>query len=212
MKQLIFTLLVFFALNLQAQEISKENLPDSVTINFNDAPIRYTPDNLSGVIFRVKYGTKAPILDIVNDHLKVQINNQIGYVSQAFIEKTPPLKEYFDQYKAYKSEQQRLSRIREQEIQDSIYQENLKVQDAKLKATREARKSELIKKYGQTNGDKIFRGLIWIGMTEAMLLDSWGTPEEINRTVTANLTRKQYVYPSYQYVYVENGKVVAWQD
>lgn len=59
MKHLIFTLLVFSALQLQAQEISKENLPDSVTINFNDAPIRSTPDNLSGAIFRVKYGTKA---------------------------------------------------------------------------------------------------------------------------------------------------------
>ncbi|WP_332914689.1 hypothetical protein [Algoriphagus boritolerans] len=148
----------------------------------------------------------------MNDHLKVRINNQIGYVSQAFVDKTPPLKEYFDQYKAYKSEQQRLSRVREEEIRDSTYQENLKLQDAKLKATREARKSEMIKKYGPTNGDKILRGVIWIGMTEAMLLDSWGSPDEINRTVTANLVSKQYVYPNYQYVYVENGKVTAFQD
>jgi hypothetical protein len=212
MKQLIFCLLAISAINLQAQVIPKENLPDSVTINFNDAPIRKIPMNTGELIFRVKIGTKAPLLDIENDHLKIQINNEVCYVSQAFIDKPPRLKEYFDQYKAFVDEQKRQEKIRDEEIKDSIYQEKLKIQDAQLKEFREARRNDLIKKYGQTNGEKVFQKQIWIGMTEAMLVDSWGSPEEINRTVTANLTRKQYVYPGYQYVYVENGKVVAWQD
>lgn len=68
------------------------------------------------------------------------------------------------------------------------------------------------KKYGQVNGEKIGKRIIWIGMTEEMLLDSWGQPEDINSTVTRYGSRKQYVYGSGQYVYVENGKVEAWQN
>lgn len=74
------------------------------------------------------------------------------------------------------------------------------------------RKQKFISKYGQTNGEKIAKGLIWIGMSEEMLLDSWGKPNDINQTVTRYGSRKQYVYSGSQYVYVVNGIVDAWQD
>jgi len=75
-----------------------------------------------------------------------------------------------------------------------------------------ARKDKFIKKYGQINGEKIAKKLIWIGMKEEMLLDSWGYPEDVNTTVTRSGTRKQYVYSISQYVYVVNGIVDAWQN
>ena len=74
------------------------------------------------------------------------------------------------------------------------------------------RRDFYINKYGPVNGEKVAKGLIWIGMTEAMLLDSWGQPEDINTTVTRYVKRKQYVYGLGQYVYVENGVVDAWQN
>lgn len=74
------------------------------------------------------------------------------------------------------------------------------------------RKQKFIKKYGATNGEKIANRTIWIGMTEEMLLDSWGQPDDINSTVTRYSVRKQYVYGLGQYVYVENGVVNAWQN
>ena len=52
---------------------------------------------------------------------------------------------------------------------------------------------------------------IRIGMTREMLLMSWGDPEDINRTVTKDSVSEQLVY-GYQYVYVENGVVTAWQN
>lgn len=55
-------------------------------------------------------------------------------------------------------------------------------------------------------------GEIYIGMSEAALLESWGQPIDINRTVTETIVRKQYVYPHSVYVYVENGVVTGWQD
>lgn len=52
---------------------------------------------------------------------------------------------------------------------------------------------------------------IQIGMSEVAMLCSWGSTE-VNRTVTAAIEYKQYVYPGSTYVYVENGKVVSFQD
>lgn len=75
-----------------------------------------------------------------------------------------------------------------------------------------ARKVKFHEKYGKEIGEKIANQRIWIGMTEEMLLESWGKPEDINQTVTRYRTHKQYVYGSGQYVYVENGIVESWQN
>jgi hypothetical protein len=52
---------------------------------------------------------------------------------------------------------------------------------------------------------------VHIGMSEMDLLISCGSPMEINRTVTANGSSEQWVYPDI-YVYVENGEVTSFQD
>lgn len=101
-------------------------------------------------------------------------------------------------------------------INDSIADAMLKKIKADNKARIEnnlqERREKFIKKYGPEIGEKISKRNIWIGMTEEMLIDSWGRPEKVNNTVTRYGTRKQYVYSSSQYVYVENGMVDAWQN
>ena len=74
------------------------------------------------------------------------------------------------------------------------------------------RREKFQNKYGKEVGEKITTKNIWIGMTEEMLLDSWGKPNDINQTVTKYSNRKQYVYGSSQYVYVEGGVVTAYQN
>ncbi len=59
---------------------------------------------------------------------------------------------------------------------------------------------------------------IRIGMSETALIASWGYPNKINRSVGSYGVDKQFVYGRYSryssptYVYVENGKVISWQD
>lgn len=53
---------------------------------------------------------------------------------------------------------------------------------------------------------------IFVGMSEAAMLESWGTPVTVNRTVTGSGERKQHVYPQSVYVYTENGVITSWQD
>lgn len=101
-------------------------------------------------------------------------------------------------------------------INDSIADAMLANVKAKNRAAvendRRLRQEKYVKKYGSETGEKIAKRTIWIGMTEEMLIDSWGNPKDINSTVTRYSHRKQYVYSSSQYVYVENGVVEAWQN
>ena len=51
-----------------------------------------------------------------------------------------------------------------------------------------------------------------IGMTPQQVLESsWGRPQKVNRTVTSNGTREQWVYGSGN-IYIENGAVTAIQN
>lgn len=52
-----------------------------------------------------------------------------------------------------------------------------------------------------------------IGMTKDEVLNSsWGKPEKINKTITANGTSEQWVYSGYRYIYFDNNVVTCIQD
>ena len=69
----------------------------------------------------------------------------------------------------------------------------------------------MTKKYGASWATLIVAEKIKIGMTKAMVKDSWGEPEDINRTVGSWGVHEQWVYGS-NYLYFENGKLTSWQD
>ncbi len=81
----------------------------------------------------------------------------------------------------------------------------------KTKQEEEMRRKQIIQKYGAEKGNKILQAKIWIGMTKEMAIESWGKPNNINRTVTAFTTNEQWVYGT-KYLYFENGLLTAWQD
>lgn len=92
--------------------------------------------------------------------------------------------------------------------------------NAKKKASMQAtknqianRKSELVKKYGETNAQRIIDKKIWIGMTDKMARESWGEPKDINRTVGTFGVHEQWVYyGDGNYLYFEDGILTTWQD
>ena len=59
---------------------------------------------------------------------------------------------------------------------------------------------------------RVMEGYIYIGDTPEVVLEAWGRPEDINRTITAYGTSEQWIYGLGWYVYFENGKVTAIQD
>lgn len=70
--------------------------------------------------------------------------------------------------------------------------------------------NRLIKKYGQVNGKKVALHQAEIGMTESMVLDSWGAPEKINET-SGRSGSEQWIYYGNHYLYFRNGRLVDRQ-
>ena len=54
--------------------------------------------------------------------------------------------------------------------------------------------------------------VVLIGMSTSEALSSWGVPQKNNRTVSANVTHEQWVYPGDKYLYFENGHMTSFQD
>ena len=82
-------------------------------------------------------------------------------------------------------------------------------------AEEKERKAYLISLYGQENGTKVYNRNIWLGMTDRMLLEVKGKPNDINRTVGSFGVHEQWVYGSVENMvlyYFENGKLTSWQD
>lgn len=69
----------------------------------------------------------------------------------------------------------------------------------------------LVNKYGKTYAKLILENKIRIGMTKEMVIESWGKPDHINRTVTSSVVHEQWVYKD-NYLYFDNGTLTAWQD
>ncbi|MCQ5364148.1 DUF2845 domain-containing protein [Anoxybacillus salavatliensis] len=55
-------------------------------------------------------------------------------------------------------------------------------------------------------------GKISIGMTEEEVLERWGKPLDINKTITQNGISEQWVYPNNQYLYFEDGVLTSIQQ
>lgn len=64
--------------------------------------------------------------------------------------------------------------------------------------------------YPKDKFDLLMTGNLWIGMTEADAVISWGIPDNINTTKTATSTEAQYVYSS-RYLYFKDGRLKTIQ-
>jgi hypothetical protein len=80
------------------------------------------------------------------------------------------------------------------------------------KETPEQRKKYLTEKYGQTNGMKIWKGELWVGMTKVMVLEGLGSPKDTNKTTGQSGVHEQWIYNGNKYLYFENGVLTSWQD
>lgn len=63
--------------------------------------------------------------------------------------------------------------------------------------------------------DAIRDGKVYVGMSRDDVIESWGPPSKVNRSIYAGKASEQWVYDrgrDSQYVYVENGEVTAIQS
>lgn len=165
----------------------------------------------------IKRGDKVKFLESRGNYYFVLFNGQKGWILKDALRNEQEMKlEIFN-----KEEQARIRKIKQDRIENEkqlaekqqkeadILKEQKFKDEQKIEAQR--RKSDLIKRYGLKDGQKVFDGKIWIGMSKEMLLQSWGKPDDINRTVTSSSVWEQWVYGK-RYVYLENNILTSWQD
>ena len=58
-----------------------------------------------------------------------------------------------------------------------------------------------ITKYGKKNGVNVSYGRVWNGMTEKMLMDSWGKPDKIDKNVETYGVFTQWYYGDVTYFF-----------
>jgi hypothetical protein len=88
----------------------------------------------------------------------------------------------------------------------SNQQEGNNVQPQEKQADRQ---TYLENKYGTTVASKMMAGKIWKGMTVEMILDSWGKPQKVNRTINVDLIREEWIYKN-SWLFIENNTLIEW--
>jgi len=86
------------------------------------------------------------------------------------------------------------------------------LESEKYKMQNAIRHKTLIKKYGKHYADLIIKGLVEIGMSKNMCIESWGNPEDINKTIGNYGVHEQWVYGDGDYLYFEDGKLTTIQN
>lgn len=82
----------------------------------------------------------------------------------------------------------------------------------------EAERQRLIAKYGDDIAERILKHLIWQGMTEDQLIESWGPPADRDYEVRHTKTKETWKYGQVgrnrfsSRVFIENGYVVGWKQ
>ena len=82
-------------------------------------------------------------------------------------------------------------------------------QEQPEQANTDERYAALVTKYGSSMADRLYAGKIWKGMNSGMVRDSWGTAERVNRVVSGNTIKEEWIYRS-TWLYFENNTLVQW--
>lgn len=201
MKQLaILSLLTFLFLPLKAQDDRVEILQDlessrqsdqteTSTATLNSASRLFADkDDLTSVLLVIPKGATVTILGSEDTYLRVGYEENEGYIyaKHAIIDPEPVKRQAEVRQRATVSER-----------------------PAARPVQRESRFTYLEKKYGGAIASRLYSGKVWKGMTDEMVKDSWGSPHKINRAISGNNIREEWIYKS-SWLFLENGILVDW--
>jgi hypothetical protein len=73
----------------------------------------------------------------------------------------------------------------------------------------QTRYSYLENKYGTNMASRLITGKIWKGMNSDMVKDSWGMAEKINRIISGNVVKEEWIFKN-TWLYFENNTLLEW--
>lgn len=148
------------------------------------------PNDLTSVILIIPKDSVVNVLVQDTDHLYVDFQGYEGYIrkNQAVINEPP--------VQARQQLQQQVPVAEEQPVQQQVRSEI-------------SRFAYLESKYGSSMAARLDAGKIWKGMTTEMVQDSWGTPQKINRVISGNNIREEWIYRN-SWLFFENDRLIEW--
>ncbi len=144
-------------------------------------------DDLTTVIFIIPSGSVVTVLDSDSTYYHVLFEESEGYIfkKHAKINVTPVIPQQNTQNQQFVQQEQQ-----EQPRQVSRF-------------------SYLENKYGSNMAARLIAGKIWKGMNSEMVKDSWGSAEKINRVVSGNIIKEEWIFRN-TWLYFENNTLVEW--
>jgi hypothetical protein len=200
MKKIVFlTFLAVVAFQLEGQTSKVEQLqaveqhqPDNQNIT-TTATLKVasrlfaTKDDLTSVILIIPADSIVAVLDSDSTYLHVVFEENEGYIfrRQAILDKVPL------------------------NVQPVIQSQPAAQQAEPVQEQQQSRISYLENKYGSNIASRLFSGKIWKGMNSEMVKDSWGIADKINRIISGNITKEEWIFRS-TWLYFENNTLLEW--
>jgi hypothetical protein len=193
---LIFTLYLILSLNGQGAGLNTlEDLEKSIP---SDQDLKLTAttktatrlfrekDDLTTVIMIVPKGSEVSVIGSDSTYFHVKFEESDGYIfrRQATLNEAEPDIPRKEPVIKGTSEVQAL----EPGISRFTYLEN---------------------KYGTSMASKLIAGKIWKGMNSEMIRDSWGNAQKINRVISGNTVKEEWIYKN-TWLYIENDILEEW--
>jgi hypothetical protein len=146
-----------------------------------------TKDDLTTVIFIIPADSVVAVLDSDSTYLHVVFEENEGYIlrRQAILNEVPV------------------------NAQPVIQSRPAAQQTEPVQEQQQSRFSYLENKYGSNMANRIFSGKIWKGMNSEMVKDSWGTADKINRIISGNITKEEWIFRN-TWLYFENNTLLEW--
>jgi hypothetical protein len=200
MKKLIITsLLLLSVICLKAQDDKTKVLQDleknrlsvqntTLTASLKSASRLFgEKDDLTTVIMIIPSGSVVDVIGSDSAYFHVIYEENEGYILKrhAVINETPVVSKPSVQINVPAQEAQPAS---QQEVSRFTYLEN---------------------KYGTNMAARLIAGKIWKGMTSEMVRDSWGKPQKINRVISGNTIKEEWIYRN-SWLYIENDNLADW--
>ena len=144
-------------------------------------------NDLTTVIMIIPSGSKVSVIDSDSTYLHVTFEESEGYIFKrhAIIDKMPT--------KPTPLVQQTQPTVKEQPEQEQQI----------------SRFSYLESKYGTSMAARLMAGKIWKGMNAEMVRDSWGRAEKINRVISGNTIKEEWIFQN-TWLYFENNTLLEW--
>jgi len=163
--------------------------PETPTATLNAASRLFADkDDLTSVLLVIPKGATVNVLESIDDYFRVEYDGNEGYVYARHATMDPePAKPQPD--------------VRQRQPENQ--------QPAGRPVQRESRFTYLQKKYGNETAARLYTGKVWKGMTGEMVRDSWGSPHKINRVISGNNIREEWIYKS-SWLFIENDLLVDW--